>query len=141
MVAATLKIKLKRYTKRVRTLRLDLNKLKDPTVRRKYQNELKKLLPNEAQEENYDQYWTKLKSAMQEAAEKSIDKPQTRRSAWISAETLQLVKKRSRCRSKQTLATLRKEIKKAVRRDKARYYEALADLESSKNGLNTLNAS
>ena len=93
----------------------------------RFNNELNCLLGDLDGSGDISQHWNNIKSSLHTAAEKILGEPEKQNKPWISHETLALIDKRSRARTKLSKAKLRREIKKAVRADKARYYSELAD--------------
>ena len=91
----------------------------------RFNNELTCLLGDLDGSVDINKHWNNIKSSLHTAAEKILGEPKKQNKLWISHETLALIDKRSR--AKLSKAKLRREIKKAVRVDKARYYSELTD--------------
>ena len=126
-VISVIRLRLKAYTKKAKTIAYNLGSLRKPAVADEFKDTLHSLF--DAAEETGDDVeakWWQLKSILHQAAEKSLGKSEQKRNAWISSETIELIKKRARARNRSKKAELRKTIKKAVRKDKTMYFDTLA---------------
>ena len=126
-VISMIRLRLKAYTKKAKTIRYNLGSLRKPEVAEEFRYTLREMF-DAAREtgDDVEAKWSQLKSILHQAAEKKLGKSEQRRNLWISSETIELVKKRARARNRSKKAQLRKEIKKAVRKDKTMYYDGLA---------------
>ena len=73
-VVAVIKIKLKKVIRHVREKRWDLEKLKDVTVRKQFQQEVQQDLEVLGDDKDSEELWRKIKHCLQNAAEKVCGK-------------------------------------------------------------------
>ena len=123
----TVRLKLKKYTNTTRATRYNVQALHSAETAQRFNNEVTCLLGDLDGSEDIIKHWNNIKRSLHTAAEKILGEPKKQNRSWISHETLALIDKRSRARTKLSKAKLRREIKKAVSADKSRYYSELAD--------------
>ena len=154
LIRVKLKLKLRKVKKREqRSPLLDVNKLKDPVIRKTFQLEVKNKfnILQDKQELDIDDFNTVLV----EAGKKTLGLRKRKKEEWISTETWDMIEKRRETKRKllstkssrlkdqlkETYSKQDKHIKKSSRKDKKAYIDNLAheaEEAASKQDMGTL---
>ena len=94
MLKGILRTKLKVYMKPLKSQRLALGALNQPTTARKFTQELRRGKVQFHEAASVNEKWESIKKSLNRAAEKCLEKTKLKNNYWITQETLNAIKTR-----------------------------------------------
>ena len=123
LVMARVKLRLKKEMRQSTINSVDIEKLKDTPVKKKYQEELQEKLTKIKEDTKVEEHWSNFRKAILQTAETILGKKtRNKQKEWVSEEVIQLCNKRRNMRrdteDRHEINWLTREIKRKIRRDK-----------------------
>ena len=123
LVMTRVKLRLKKEMRQNTINSVDIEKLEDTQVKKKYQEELQEKLTKIKEDTKVEEHWSNFRKAILQTAETILGKKtRNKQKEWVSEEVIQLCNKRRNMRrnkeDRHETNWLSREIKRKIRRDK-----------------------
>lgn len=135
LLTMTFRLRFNCRPKMVRSVRFDTKRLEAPAIRTLFIDAVRTCINTRREEDHWselsiDTLWEKLSSILVEEASKHLKQVPTRKSHWISAETLNLIAQRNEALKhgsrRRDLRQLESQIKAKVLNDRENYWTSIA---------------